>query len=198
MIKDRLAELEDSTYFARFDDGLLDLFIGVSLLWIGGAWLWFEDLAAFAGILPAVLAAPFSTWRGRFLRDRGGHVRFSQARRGWERRNLAVFLGVGVTAAVLLLVLVTVGREPGRDAAQWLAPGVIALVAAMLVGLLAAVSRLPRLAWYTALLIVAAIGAAVLATNPGVPLLVAGAVITGWAAVLLGRYLGDHPAHRGS
>ena len=198
MVKDSLAELEDATYVARFDDGLLDLFIGVSLLWIGSAWLWFEDLAPFAGILPAVLAAPFSTWRGRFLRDRGGHVRFSQARRGWERRNLAVFLGVGVAAAVLVLVLVTGGGEPGRDAAQWFAPGVLALVVAALVGLLAAVSRLPRLAWYTALLVVTGIGAAALGTNPGVPLLLAGAVITGWAAVLLSRYLGAHPARVGS
>jgi hypothetical protein len=192
MTKDPLAELEDATYFARFDDGLLDLFIGVSLLWIGAAWLWFEDLAAFAGLLPALLATSFATWRGRFLRARGGYVRFSEARRGWERRNMVVFLGVGTAVAGLILLLLAVDRGPGRDAARWLAPGLIALIVAALVGLLAAVSRLPRLAWYTLLLVLGGIGGAALATNPGAPLLLAGLVITGWAAVLVSRYLRAH------
>jgi hypothetical protein len=192
MTKDPLTTLEDATYLARFDDGLLDLFVGVSLLWIGAAWLWFEDLAAFAGLLPALLATPFAAWRGRFLRDRGGYVRFSEARRGWERRNLAVFLGVGAAVAALVLLLLALDGEPGRDAAQWLSPGLISLIAAAMVGLLAAVSRLPRLAWYTVLLVLGGLGAAALATNPGAPLLLAGLVITTCAAVLVRRYLTSH------
>ena len=194
MAKDHLAALENSTYLARFDDGLLDLFIGLSLLWIGGVWLGAEDVAALAGLLPAVLATPFATWRGRFLRDRSGHVRFSDTRREWERRNLAVFLGVGVAAAVVVLVLVARGPGWGRDAAQWFAPGLIALFTAVLLGLLAAVSRIPRLAWYTLLLLVGAVGAAALAANPGAPLVLAGAVITAGAVVLVRRYLRAHPA----
>lgn len=198
MTKDPLAELEDTTYFARFDDGLLDLFIGVSLLWIGSAWLWFEDVAAFAAMLPALLATPFATWRGRFLNDRGGYVRFSEARRGWERRNLVVFLTVGVAAAGLVLLSVAVSGGSGRDAAHWLAPGLIALLVAVLLGLLAAVSRLPRLAWYTLLLVLGGLGAAALSTNPGAPLLLAGLVVTGWATVLVSRYLKTHSSQDAS
>ena len=193
MTKDPLAELEDSTYFARFNDGLLDLFIGLSLLWIGAVWLWFEDMAAFAGMLPALLATPFASWRGRFLRTRGGYVRFSESRRGWERRNLAAFLGVGVAVAAVALLALAVDRTPGQDVAQWLAPGLIALIIALLLGLLAAVSRLPRMAWYTVLLVLGGLGAAALSTNPGAPLVLAGLIITGWGAVLVGRYLQTHP-----
>ncbi len=193
MIKDSLVEVENATYFARFNDGLLDLFIGISLLWIGASWLWFEDLAAFAGLLPALVATPFATWRSRFLRDRGGYVRFSGARRRWERRNLEIFLGIGTAVAGLLLLLLVILREPGREAAQWLAPGLIALIIAAMVGLLAAVSRLPRLSWYALLLLLGGLSAAALNTNPGAPLLPAGLVITGWGAVLLSRYLKAHP-----
>ncbi len=194
MAKDPLSELESSTYFARFDDGLLDLFIGLSLLWIGSAWLWLESLAGFAGLLPAALAGVFAAWRGRFLTSRGGYVRFSEARRGWERRNLVVFLGIGTTVGAIILLLLALNRGSGGDVAQWLAPGLIALIIAVLVGLLAAVSRLPRLAWYTLLLVLGALGAAALDSNPGAPLLLAGLVMTGWAAVLVGRYLRAHPA----
>ena len=192
MPKDPLVQLEDATYFARFDDGLLDLFLGVSLLWIGASWMWFEDLAGFAGLLPALLATPFATWRSGFLRDRGGYVQFSHARRRWERRNLGFFLGIGTAVAGLTLLLAVVGR-PGRDVAQWLAPGVISLIVAAMVGLLAAVSRLPRLAWYTLPLVLGGLGAAALDTNPGAPLLLSGLVITGWGAVLVNRYLVAHP-----
>ena len=198
MTKDPLTQLESSTYFARFEDGLLDLFIGASLLWLGAAWLWFEELAAFAGFLPALLATPFASWRGRFLRSRSGYVRFSVQRRGWERRNLAIFLGVGAAMTGILLVLGVVYGGSGQDVVQWLAPGVIALIVAALVGLLAAVSRLPRLAWYTLLLLLGALGAAALDTNPGAPLLLAGLVMSGWAAVLVSRYLRAHPVQDAS
>jgi hypothetical protein len=193
MAKDSLAELENTNYLARFDDGLLDMFIGVSLLWIGAAWMWFEDLAGFAGLLPAVLATPFASLRGRFLRNRGGYVRFSESRRGWERRNLRAFLAVGVAVAGLVMILVLVDPGATRDAAQWLAPGVIGLFVAAMLGLLAAVSRLPRLAWYTVLLVLASLGAAALATNPGAPLLLSGSIITACALVLVSRYLKAHP-----
>jgi hypothetical protein len=194
MTKDRLAELEDTTYFARFDDGLLDLYIGASLLWMGAAWMWFEDLAAFAGFMPALLATPFAGWRSRFLRERGGYVRFTEARRRWERRNLAVFVGIGlaVAGAVVLLLGTVAGTD--RDPAQWLAPGIIALIVAAMVGMVAAVSRVPRLAWYSLLLVVGGLGAAALDTNPGAPLLLAGLVITSWATLLVRRYLKAHPA----
>lgn len=198
MIKDPLVELEDATYFARFDDGLLDLFIGFFLLWIGASWLWFENLAAFAGLLPALSVTPFAIWRSQFLRDRGGYVRFSQARRDWERRHLGVFLGVGTAASGLVILLLSVGHWTGRDLAQWLAPSVIALIVAAMVGLLAAVSRLPRLGWYALLLVLGGLGAAALDTNPGAPLLPVGLVITARGAALLSRYLRTHPTPRAS
>jgi len=68
-----------------------------------------------------------------------------------------------------------------------------AILIAVIVGVVAAASRLPRLAVYTALLIAGGVGAAALDTNPGVPLLFAGAIVTAWGAVLTTRFVREHP-----
>ena len=62
----------------------------------------------------------------------------------------------------------------------------------MMVGVVAAVSRLPRLAAYTLLLIAGGIGAAIFETNPGVPLLIAGVIVTMFGVVLTVRFVQAH------
>jgi hypothetical protein len=192
---DTLGRLETDTYRSRFDDGLLDLFIGLALVFIGAIWLWFEDFAGLAGIIPAILAMPFALWRNKFIERRAGYVKFSDARRSWERRNLLGFVigGVGLFAFGTVAVLFFERGGSARDVLDWLAPGIIALLIALMVGVLAVVSRLPRLAAYTALLVAGGIGAAALDTNPGVPLLIAGAIVTVWGAVLTTRFVREHP-----
>ena len=37
--------IERTAYRSRWDDGLFDVFVGLSLLWIGAAWLWFDAMA---------------------------------------------------------------------------------------------------------------------------------------------------------
>ena len=59
--------------------------------------------------------------------------------------------------------------------------------------MVAAASRLPRLAAYTVILVAGGFGAAALDTNPGVPLLFAGAIVTVWGAVLTTRFVREHP-----
>jgi len=191
---DSLGKLEADTYRTRFDDGLFDLFIGITLLWMGAVWLLFENMAGLAGIIPAVVATPFAVWRGRFIQRRAGYVKFSEARRSWERRNLVAFLigGLGLFALAVGAFLLENGGS-ARDVLDWLAPGIIAILIAAMVGVVAAVSRLPRLAAYTALLVAGGIGAAALDTNPGVPLLIAGAIMTVWGAVLTTRFVREHP-----
>ena len=191
---DSLGKLEADTYRTRFDDGLLDLFIGIALLWMGAVWLLFENMAGLAGIIPAVVATPFAVWRGRFIQRRAGYVKFSEARRSWERRNLVGFLigGLGLFALAVGAFLLENGGS-ARDFLDWLAPGLIAILIAAMVGVVAAVSRLPRLAAYTVILIAGGVGAAILETNPGVPLLIAGAIVTVWGAVLTTRFVQKYP-----
>jgi len=192
---DSLGRLESGTYRRRFDDGLVDLFIGLALLWMGAVWLLLEDMAAVFAVAPAIIATPFATWRGKFIERRAGYVKFSEARRSWERRNLVGFVigGAGLFAFAVLAAFVFEGGGSARDVLDWLAPGLIAILLALMVGVLAAVSRLPRLVAYTMLLVAGGIGAAILETNPGVPLLVAGVIVTVFGVVLTVRFVRAHP-----
>jgi len=140
MIKDPLVELKDATYSARSDDGLLDLSSAPR-----GRGSRTSPIPQ--GFCRPCWPHPSATWRSRFLRHRGGYVRLSQARREWERRNLASSWASVDGRAGHVALLPAVGRGPGGDVSQWLAPGVISPITAAMVGRVAAVSLLPRLAW---------------------------------------------------
>ena len=44
-----LKTLERQAYLETYSDGTIDLFVGLSLTWIGAAWIWLPDLAGIAG-----------------------------------------------------------------------------------------------------------------------------------------------------
>ncbi|MCP4249254.1 MAG: hypothetical protein GY778_19595, partial [bacterium] len=79
-----LDTLEHASYRATYSDGIIDLFVGASLLWIGAAWIWLPDLAGIAGIFPAVFVSSVLVVRKRFVEARTGYVKWSAPRRRWE------------------------------------------------------------------------------------------------------------------
>jgi len=186
--------VEVDAYRSRWDDGLFDLFVGLSLLWIGGCWIWIESFAGLAGVLPAIFVVPFITFRTRFIEDRAGYVRFSAARRKWERRNLVLLLVFGVGTFIGGIVVYFAVQGNGLSAvAEWAAPGLIAWLAAIPVLIVAVTAMLPRLFAYAGVLIASGFVAARYETNPGVPLVIAGVLVTVWGMVLLGRFVQKHP-----
>ena len=40
-----IRELEQAAYRTSYSDGIVDVFVGLSLVWIGVAWIWLDDLA---------------------------------------------------------------------------------------------------------------------------------------------------------
>lgn len=200
MAPNDIAALERSTYRARWSDGLFDLYAGLSLLWIGVAWLWLEPIAGFAAVFPAALVAPFIAFRTHFIEDRAGYVRFSDDRRRWERRNL---VGLLVGGAVMLVALVgfAVLASDGSgitDVFEAIGPGILAFLVAIPVAVIAVASMLPRLFGYVIVLVAGGLGAAALDTNPGVPLLIAGAVMAAVGTWLVVRFVRSHPVRDGS
>ena len=190
-----LASVEDKAYRARWDDGLFDIFFGLSLAWIGAAWLWIEPLAALAGVFPAIFVAPFVSFRKRVIESRAGYVRFSEKRRGWERRNLVMLVVFG-SATLVLGVAAFVLVNDGGDLSETftaVAPGLISFLLALGVLILAVVSMLPRLFVYTAALVAGGVAAILLEANPGAPLIPVGSLVSVWGALLLVRFLADHP-----
>ena len=96
-----LQNLERRTYRDFYSDGIIDIYVGISLLGIGVAWIWLPDIAGLAGVLPAIFITPMLTGRKRFLENRIGYVKWTEPRRQWEHRNLVGALIVG-TAFLLL------------------------------------------------------------------------------------------------
>jgi hypothetical protein len=196
MADDReLQDLEREAYQDSYADGIIDLFVGVSLLWIGVAWIWLPDLAGLAGILPAIFVVPVLEGRKRFLEPRVGYVKWGATRRRWEQRNLVALLVVGVGFLLLgIAAYLLVSRSSAdSDVASLLMPGLIALLLALLAIGLAFLMGTWRMLAYAGVLAVGGIVTAWADANPGWPLLAAGIVITVTGIAMLVRFIRDNP-----
>jgi hypothetical protein len=190
-----LQNLERQTYRDSYSDGIIDIYIGISLLWIGVAWIWLPDIAGLAGVLPAIFITPMLVGRKRFLEKRIGYVKWTEPRRQWEHRNLVGALIVG-TAFLLLGVGVYMFASDSaadRDILASVAPGLIAwLLAAVAIGLAFLMSAKRMLA-YGMVLIAGGIWTAQENASPGWPLLAAGTVITITGIAMLIRFTRNNP-----
>jgi hypothetical protein len=167
-----LQTLERRAYLASYSDGIVDLFVGLSLLWIGVAWIWLPGMAGLAGVLPAVFISVMLTARKRLLESRLGYVKWSESRRRWESRNLAAILAAGVlifVVGVVVYVLVTQGSTDTRGLSD-LVPGLPALLATA--GVITVLAE----------------------RDPGWPLFAAGIVVTVWGMVMVARFVRRYPA----
>ncbi len=190
-----LEQLETTAYRESYSDGVVDLFAGLSLIWIGACWLWFEAIAPFAVLLPAVLAPALAPIRRRLTESRAGYVRWAEPRRTWERRQLTglAALGVGALVAVGGLIayrMLDGGAIDGGD----FAAAVPAVLVAIPVVVLAVVTGLRRL-WAYAFVLVATAAATVAANqNPGWALLVGGIAMLLTGLALFAGFLRTTPA----
>lgn len=184
-----LQNLERRTYRDFYSDGIIDIYVGISLLWIGVAWIWLPDMAGLAGVFPAIFIAPMLVGRKRFLEQRIGYVKWTEARRQWEHRNLVAALIAGTVFLLLGLGVFMLASDSAadRDVLGTVAPGLIAwLLAALAIGLAFLMSA-RRMLLYGAVLVAGGIWTAQADASPGWPLLVAGSLIaTTGAAMLIG------------
>ena len=191
-----LEHLEERAYRETYSDGLIDIFVGLSLVWIGAAWIWLEDFAGLAGVLPAVFLTSMIALRKRFLEDRTGYVKFGKERRQWERRNLAAVLTGGVLmflvgVAVFLAVTQT---GSGTDWMAELVPGLLAWLLALGAVVLAFLFGVRRLFLYAGALTVAGAVTVWADANPGWPLLTSGVVMLAVGIVMTVRFVRRYPA----
>jgi hypothetical protein len=190
-----LTMLESQAYRRSYSDGIIDIYVGLSLLWIGGAWLWLPDLAGLAGILPAVFIVPMLEARKRIVEARGGYVKWAQPRRRWERRNLAVVLAAGVALLLLgVTTYVAVTQSPAdSNLVSAVMPGLLAWLLALLMIGLGFLMQTWRMFIYAAVL---AVGGALTAwqdASPGWPMLMAGITIAATGTAMLVTFIRDNP-----
>ena len=190
-----LQNLEQQTYRDSYSNGIIDIYIGISLLWIGVAWIWLPDIAGLAGALPAIFIAPMLVARKRFSEKRIGYVKWTEPRRQWEHRNLVGALVLG-TAFLLLGVgayIFVSDSAADPDVLGNLAPGLIAWLLALVAIGLAFLMPARRMLAYAMVLIAAGIWTAQENASPGWPLLAAGTVVTVTGIAMLIRFIRSNP-----
>lgn len=187
-----LKELEQRNYRATHTDGVIDVFVGLSMVIIGVAWLVIPNVlsAVTAGV--AISISPVLAWRRRFIEDRTGYVMFTEPRRLWERR-------IYTTAAVLFGAFMLLARPLGTlqpDDIDWaIGPDswVVWVVAAVAL-VLGALTKLTRLFVYVLVLAAAGFVPMIIAAESfGWPLVISGVVAVAVGSVLIRRFAILHP-----
>ncbi len=176
-----LKELEQRTYGATYSDGVIDIFVGVSLAWIGAMWLTFPDYLSAAVALVAVSISPVMGRRRTFVEARTGYVKFTEPRRRRERRT---YTTAGFLFAGFLLMARPLGSLKTGDIDWPVGPdSLITLLLALIAVVLGVIVGGKRMFAYATALIATGAIAAMIDPPFGWPFLISGAVIalTGWA-----------------
>jgi len=186
--------LEKSAFRSFWDDGLLDLMVGLVILVVGLSW--WQDVAVFGAIFPAVCASMWYPLRKRLIEPHMGYVEFSGQRelkvRSFRHGLIAFFAGTTVLGMVIFALWQS-HKLP--QPTEWIAGFPLVLVAIPAV-FFALFTNCRRFLVYALLLLVAAIEVILLRLEPHVGLIGSGAVITLSGLVQLVRFLARYPAER--
>ncbi len=189
-----LEALEKQAYASRWQDGLLDLFIGLGILLVGIFWL--TPMAGMGGVAPALLIVFWLPARRLVTERRAGYVEFGPERKARERRGLIGLLAMGVLSLLLGIAAFVILNRSGLATGEWIEMGVPALPGVLLgIGAVAGGLMLgvPRILGYGVLMALLAALATALGLEPGVYMAFTGALITSVGVVLLARFFRDHP-----
>ena len=187
--------LESEAYRDSYSDGLVDMFVGLGMVLIGGTWLWFEAQAGVAGAIAAVVAWALVPIRRRIVEPRVGYVRWAPRRIRWERKQKRLLFWM-LTAAVLIGVAfaqASVHSVDGSNGDRTVVAALPAFLLAVGAFVVATTSGFRRLWGYGAVLLTTAVVTILIDAGPGGSLLAAGAAGGIVGAVLLGQFLRTHP-----
>jgi hypothetical protein len=178
--------LEKRLFQHYWDDGLLDLFVGLATLAVGLCWAF--DLVAIGAVIPALLTPFWTLLRRKLVEPRAGLVEFSDSRVSENRKMLiySIILGLGMFGTFLILH----ARVPDLGALPGL---VIPAVPALLLALLALIAGLwlglPRFVGYAAAFCAAGIIVALADARPEIAFFAGAVVVLANGARLLTRFL---------
>lgn len=186
-----LKELEQRTYGAAYSDGVVDIFVGVSLAWIGAMWLTFPDYLSGAVALVAVSISPVMGRRKTFVESRTGYVKFTEPRRRRERR---IYTTAGFLFAGFMLMARPLGSLQSKDVDWPVGPdSFIAWFLALVALMLGFIVGGRRMFAYAIALGATGVIAAMVDPPLGWPLLVSGVVIALTGFAMTRRFVKRHP-----
>lgn len=186
--------LETRLFRRSFDDGWLDVLIGIGLTATG--LLWLTGVYAVAAIVPAVLFPFWKSGRKGIVEPRLGQVRFSAAQGEVTRRNLTGWFLFGAAilltelAVLLALDKLNAPRLPGMsDIAVAIPVWLVAI--GLLAGLMIGARRFIIYAVLAGSIGIA--GISIGTDEPAYLILAAGSIVLGTGSVLLTHFLLTHP-----
>lgn len=193
--RDSLGTLEKTAYRRAYSDGIIEVFIGLSLIFIGSIWILLPDYAGLAGVLPAVLVPTMIPIRKKFVEERIGYVRWSEPRRNKERRNLIAMVAAGLLIFIAgIAAFIAFDRSlVDQELLDIVAPALLAWLLALATLGLAFLMETWRFVIYAVVLALAGLVTGIMGANPGWPLVAGGAVIAFTGLILLIRFIRQNP-----
>lgn len=194
-VDQQLAEFESKAYQSLWNDGLVDLCLGIGILTLAASWI--THHAVFGAILPALMVPLWHAARRVITEPRAGYVELNAERTGQLRLNHAVLAGLGVVALMMgigLYLLVTRSQGAGLDLSWSFIPALPALLLSIATFVVAVLYKVPRFYFYGAVLLLSGLLGGLIGLRPGWHFVVPGLTITGFGTVLLISFLRRNPS----
>ncbi len=189
-----LDEIEQQVYKTIWEDGLIDIFVGLGLFLLGITWIGLDSV--YGSFVAPVLVPFWVVARKRVSEPRIGIVNFSAERVTKENRKLRGFFLFGVLTLVLGVGWYFLGGSGATNAPAWAAnivAGLPALLLAIPAIIVACAYGLSRFFGYALVLLVSAIPVITFDLRPGWAFLPVGIIAVAAGTVLLTRFVRNYP-----
>jgi hypothetical protein len=190
----RLTEIERKAYTLYYNDGLLEIFLGTAILFIGVAIA--LDVVYLFGVVPAVALTSWAAAKRMITVPRIGLVKFGPERRlrmAKEKRFFIIYFAITAVAGLVAFLFVSLRLEEARGlfGAYPLAP--IGILGTITLTFLAYWKQIQRVYIYAALLLAAVFGTPQFGLQEPHYMMGLGSVILAAGVVLLIRFLRTYP-----
>jgi len=189
-----LEQIERKAYQTIWDDGLIDIFVGLALFLIGVFWV--SQGSAYSTFVAPVLVPFWVVARKRFSEPRTGVVHFSRERLAKENKKLRLLFLFGVFTFMIGVFWFFFGSH-GESLST---PRDLNIVAGLPAALLAVPAIIVALAYglgrflaYAVMLLVSALPVIYLDLHPGWAFIPGGLLGIGVGSTLLFRFVRKHP-----
>lgn len=190
-----MTKLESKAFRSFWDDGLLDLMLGLVVLVTGLTW--WQGVPVFGAVFPGVCVAMWRPLRVHIVEPRMGYVEFSGERELHERTFrhglVAFFVGTILFGLMMYLIWNRKGLPAPRE---WIA-GFPLLLLAIPAALFALFTDCHRFLAFAATMLASGVFVALLGRHPHEAMLVIGPLLALTGAIRLGSFIATHPADRG-
>jgi len=189
-----LDQIEKQAYQAIWEDGLIDIFVGLALFLIGVLWL--SQDSAYGSFVAPILVPFWVVARKRISEPRMGVVNFSTERVASDNKKLLGLFLIGVMTLVIGVAWYFVGQHGGFFATLRgtnVIAGLPAVLLAIPATIVALAFGLRRFFVYAAVLLISALPVIFLDLRPGWALVPSGAWCIVAGGVLLTRFVRKYP-----